>query len=229
MSRIARVVVEGVPYHVTQRGNARQTVFLRESDFRVYRERLQENAKLYDLSILAYCLMPNHIHLVCIPAKETSLARALGRTAADYARFFNVQNRSCGHVWQARYYSCPLDLAHLWNAMAYVERNPVRAGLSDHAEKYRWSSARAHTEPGASDSLLRWKPWIEEYDPNRWLQVLRSTVEEEAMAERIRDASRRGRPLGSKEFVAMLEQKTGRRLAALPLGRPRHHSLEKGA
>lgn len=228
MSRIARVVVEGVPYHVTQRGNARQTVLHRENDFRVYRDLIREHAKRHELSLLAYCLMPNHIHLVCIPGKVTSMQRAIGRTASDYARYFNVQNRSCGHVWQARYYSCPLDRVHLWNAMAYVERNPVRAGLVDLAEQYRWSSAKAHADLSTADVLIQTRLWREEYDPGRWRDVLRSSVEEEAMAERIRDASRRGRPLGSQQFVALLEETTGRRLTALPAGRPRMRSQANG-
>jgi REP element-mobilizing transposase RayT len=97
------------------------------------------------VALWAYCLMPNHIHLICVPGNGQSLAAALGRTHADYARHFNIEGRSCGHGWQARYFSCPLEGVHCWQAMAYVERNPVRAGLAAQAADYRWSGAAAHT------------------------------------------------------------------------------------
>ncbi len=79
--------------------------------------------------IWGYCLMPNHIHLIGVPGYEESLWRTLGQTHGDYARYQNIQQRSCGHFWQARFYSCPMDHVHQWEALAYVERNPVRAGM----------------------------------------------------------------------------------------------------
>jgi putative transposase len=121
--------VEGVPYHVTQRGNGRQQIFHSGTDYGLHRRLLREYARQQEVAILAYRLMPNHTHLICVPGRADSLARALGRTHADFACHFNIGQQSCGHVWQARFYSCPLDLPHLWRAMAYVERNPVRACL----------------------------------------------------------------------------------------------------
>ena len=224
MPRIARVVVEGVPYHVTQRGNARQEVFLNDADYRLYLDLLQENARLRDLAVWAYCLMPNHIHLICVPGTKYSLWRALARTHADYARYFNIQRGRCGHLWQARFFSCPLDPSHLWHAMAYVERNPVRAGLTQHPERYPWSSAAAHSNPLSRDALVQLEPWLEQYGHNRWKEVLHSSVSDEAFAERIREASLRGRPLGTESFVRMLEVQTGRRLSPRAPGRPSRRS-----
>lgn len=221
MARIARVVVEGVPYHVTQRGNGRQQVFQSGMDYALYRSLLKENAKQYEVSILAYCLMPNHTHLVCVPARPDSLARALGRTHSDFARHFNIDRQSCGHVWQARFYSCALDTPHLWRAMAYVERNPVRAGLIAEAWDYPWSSAAANCGLNSTDPLVEpCAVWEEEYGYKRWREVLLSSVSEEAMAHRIREATRCGWPLGSTAFVQELEEHTGRRLHPLPPGRP---------
>ena len=123
MPRAARFVAEGVPHHVTQRGNGRQKVFCCPEDYALYEDLLQRYAEDSGLALWAYCLMPNHIHLICVPGHERSLATALGRTHADFAKHFNIVRRSCGHVWQARFFSCPLDGPHTWQAMAYVERN----------------------------------------------------------------------------------------------------------
>ncbi len=140
MPRVARFVAEGLPHHVTQRGNGRQQVFRCPEDYALYEDLLQRYAKRSGLALWAYCLMPNHIHLICVPEHERSLATALGRTHADFAKHFNIVGRSCGHVWQARFFSCPLDGPHTWQAMAYTERNPVRAGLVAEAADYHRSN-----------------------------------------------------------------------------------------
>ena len=221
MPRIARIVLAGIPYHITQRGNGRQQVFFDGTDHRLYLDLLRRNAATAGLTIWAYCLMPNHVHLVAVPARADSLSWPLGRTPADYARHFNLRRRSCGHVWQARFFSCPLDNTHLWCAMAYVERNPVRAGIALEAEQYRWSSARAHISGADPDELLDFSEWRREYDPQRWRDVLRASVGEEAFRRQICEASLRGRPLGDAAFVEELESRAGRRLRPLPVGRPR--------
>jgi putative transposase len=214
--------MEGVPHHVTQRGNGRRQVFDSELDYGLYRDLLREYAQQYGLEILAYCLMPNHTHLVCVPGREDTLSRTLGRTHADFARHFNISRQSCGHLWQARFFSCPLDGQHLWCAMAYVERNPVRAGLAREAWDYRWSSAAMHVGLGADDPLAApFAAWQDEYGPARWRDVLRGSVVEEGMAQRIREATRCGWPLGSEAFVTDMEQRTQRRLHPMPPGRPR--------
>ena len=120
MVRRARIVLPGVAHHVTQRGSNRQDVFFVDDDRRVYVSYLKESAARYGLSVLAYCLMSNHIHLVLTPETERSLSKALGRTHLMYAQYVHrLQGRS-GPFWQSRYYSCPLDEAHAHNAAAYV-------------------------------------------------------------------------------------------------------------
>jgi putative transposase len=224
MSRIARVVVEGIPHHVTQRGNGRQEVFCSEADYRLYLDLLRVYSLRFGLKVWAYCLMPNHVHLIAVPQRPLSLARTLGRTHSDYARHFNLGRRSCGHVWQARFFSCPLDGAHLWQAMAYVERNPVRAGLAAEATAYRWSSAGAHANGMEREGLLDLETWERQYTPGRWREVLETGVNEEALRERLWEATLRGRPLGGQEFVEELERRMRRRLRPLPTGRPRNRA-----
>ena len=169
----------------------------------------------------AYCLMPNHVHLIAVPQRAEAMASTLGRTHADFARHFNLRSRTCGHVWQARFFSCPLDPAHLWRAAAYVERNPVRARIVKQAWKYEWSSAAAHVGLAANPGFLDFGAWSAEYTEQRWSDVLETGVEEEAFGRRLQEASRRGRPLGSSKFVRELEKCTGRELHHQPVGRPR--------
>ena len=227
MSRIARVTLEGIPYHITQRGNARQQVFFDARDYQLYLDLLQDRSKSASLRILAYCLMPNHVHLVAIPERADSMAAVLGRTHADFARHFNLRKRACGHVWQSRYFSCPLDDAHLWTAIAYVERNPVRARMVEHAERFRWSSAAVRLGLRPDRGLLNLERWGVHYSREEWKEVLESSVEEEAFGRRIQEASRRGRPLGSGDFVRHLEDRAGRPLQPLPVGRPKKNRAEE--
>jgi putative transposase len=225
MSRIARIVLKDLPYHVTQRGNGRQQVFFEDRDYRLYLDLLRTHCVQAGLLIWAYCLMPNHIHLIAVPQRLTALAQALGRTNAGFARYYNLTKGSCGHVWQARYYSTPMDTAHLWRAMAYIERNPVRAQLVTQADHYAWSSARLRCRAAQnaeySPELLDLACWRAEYDWPRWSEVLRTSVDEEAFGRRLQEASRRGRPLGDDPFVDDLESRSGRQLRARPVGRPK--------
>lgn len=218
--RIARVAVPGVAYHVTQRGNNRQDVFFVDDDRTAYIELLKEESGKYGLEIHGYCLMTNHIHLIAIPREEDSLARALGRAHFRYTQYINRLHGRSGHLWQNRFYSCPLEMEHYLSAMRYIERNPVRAGLAKEAWKYRWSSAAVHVGEGdehgmVSKRALRMMPTEPE-----WRKALKSK-DDKAGTERLRLSTSTGRPLGSDMFISKLEVKLGRRLRPLPIGRPR--------
>jgi len=143
MTRLARVVAVGVPHHVTQRGNARRFILDGDSDRQVYLDLLRQSIEVHSLTLLGYCLMSNHIHLIVTPAKPDSLSRALKDTHGRYAAYWNATHHSSGHVWQGRFYSCPLDEAHLWEALRYTELNPVRASLITKAENWEWSNGPA--------------------------------------------------------------------------------------
>ncbi len=219
MPRIASVVVPGLPHHVTQRGNGRQDVFTSDEDRQLYLDLLRRHAKRSDLRVWAYCLMPNHVHLVAAPDRASSLARVMGRTHAEYARYFNLKRRRSGHLWEARFFSCPLQDLHLWRAMAYVERNPVRAALVGDAADYRWSSAPLHVR-GQEAGWLDFTAWRQHYDGTQWLHVLRTSVEDEAFSLRLREATRRGRVMGSAAFADRIGKLMGRELRPKAAGRP---------
>jgi len=142
MARLPRIVVADVPHHVTQRGNARQVILATDADRVTYLELLRQYSQLYCLSVLGYCLMSNHVHLIAVPQTGDAFAKTLKNAHGCYASYWNAQHSSTDHVWQGRFYSCPLDESHLWAALRYVELNPVRAGMVSGAELWRWSRCR---------------------------------------------------------------------------------------
>lgn len=223
MARIPRVIIPDVPHHITQRGNRRQNVFFSDADKAHYLQILLRNIRKFGMTILAYCLMNNHIHLIALAALKSGFVRAISETHRKYTTVINIREDWKGYLWQGRFVSCPMDGAHLYYAVRYVEQNPVRAKLVEKAEDYPWSSARAHVF-GTEDALLSdIKPFLSIPD---WSEYLR-LPEQAAELEKIRRHSRTGWPLGSDEFIEKLEAQTGRRLKPLPPGRKRGESEDK--
>jgi len=219
VARLARVMVVDVPHHVTQRGNARQFILASDTERKVYLDLLQQHAQLHRLSLVGYCLMSNHVHLIVIPRKPDALALALKHTHGRYASYWNAYHTSSGHVWQGRYYSCPLDSSHLWAALRYAELNPVRAGLVTHPEAWRWSSAAAHCSAAQPEVALDMELWRERWNASSWRQYLAEKDTPEQIAA-LRQCTHTGRPLGTPEFIAALEKATQRHLAPHKGGRP---------
>lgn len=210
MPRIARFVWPGVPHHVTQRGNRRGQVFFSDADHQTYLALLREYTIRHQIAVLAYCLMPNHVHLVLVPATKDSLPFALRHLHLRYAQRVNRMKNWKGHVWQGRYFASVLDERHCWAAIRYVERNPVRAGMVQRAEGFRWSSASAHcglrkdavltTEPSWQRQLNgigNWSAWLAAGNTADELTALRKNTS-------------KGLPCGSDEFIDKLELSTGR-------------------
>jgi REP element-mobilizing transposase RayT len=113
MTRLRRVVAVNVPHHLTQRGNARQYILNRDEDRAVYLKLLRGNIENYEISLLGYCLMSNHVHLIAVPTLPDGLALAFRNAHGRYAAYWNAIHGASGHAWQGRFYSCPLDDAHL--------------------------------------------------------------------------------------------------------------------
>jgi REP element-mobilizing transposase RayT len=144
MARLARVVIPGVPHHVTQRGNNRGRTFFDDGDYALYLDMLAESSARARTAVWAYCLMPNHVHIILEPSDTDGLRRTFADLHRRYTSFINVRARTTGHLWQGRYGSVTMDEAHLINAVRYVTLNPVRARLVARAAAWPWSSARAH-------------------------------------------------------------------------------------
>jgi putative transposase len=226
MPRIARITIPGVAHHVTQRGNNRQRVFRDDTDRRWYLQLLAEETQDHGLTVLAYCLMDNHVHLVAVPEREDSLALGLGRTHFRFTQIANRRRRGSGHLWQNRFFSCPVEGDHFWRALRYVERNPVRAGLVRRAWDYPWSSAAAHCGRGEDKSgLLDLAAWAQRTRRRDWRAELTWREVREEM-ETLRRHTQTGRPLAGAALLERWEADLGRPLQARPVGRPYKHESE---
>ncbi len=225
MPRTSRIVIAGCAHHVTQRGNNQEDVFSTDEDREVFLGLLREASARFGLAIEGYCLMTNHVHLIATPAADTSLASALKRTNQLYAQYANQRHRRTGHLWQSRFCSCPLGNAHFWKALAYVERNPVRARLCRRAWRWVWSSAAAHCGGPDGSGLLDLPAWTKQIDPEQWKQTLTGR-DDPADMEALRLWTSSGRPWGSNRFVGKLETRLGRRLRPLPRGRPKKPTIK---
>lgn len=211
MTRLTRIVAPGLPHHVTQRGNRQQPTFFDAEDYRFYLDLLSESSARYGLSIWAYCLMPNHLHLIVVPETEASLARTLGETHRRYTRKINSRQGLTGHLWQGRFASFVMGESHLLAAARYIERNPVRAGLVQSPEDWAFSSAGAHLK-GRDDSLVKVAPLLD-LAPDWRNFIADNAPETDEETGKINLHVSTGRPLGDAAFVAALENRLGRSLA----------------
>jgi len=216
MARLARIVVPGLPHHVTQRGNRRQKIFFEDGDYALYRDLLAERCRNAGVVVWAYCLMPNHVHLILVPDTANALARALGETHRRYTGFVNARLRVTGHLFQGRFGSVAMDEPHLIAAARYVALNPVRARLVRRARDWPWSSVRAHLR-GRDDGLVTVAPLLDRIE-GRFADLLATGPTAEELAT-LRAAETIGRPLGAPRFLDCLEAKLGRTLRPGKRGR----------
>jgi putative transposase len=200
MPRIARIIAPGIPHHVTQRGNRRMETFFRDEDYQAYLALISEWCRKCDVAIWAYCLIPNHVHLIAVPEAEEGLRLAIGEAHRRYSAMINRRQKWTGHLWQGRFSSFPMDETYLLAAVKYIEMNPVRANLTPDPYSWPWSSAKAHAV-GQDDKLVKVAPLLEMV--GEWKQFLSDADEEDA--DKIRGHERTGRALGGDTFLDSLE------------------------
>jgi putative transposase len=202
MARLARVVVAGVPHHITQRGNRRQVTFFEAEDYRRYLALMGQWCGRCAVEVWADCLMPNHVHLIVVPSSEDGLRRGLGEAHRRYTRHINFREGWRGHLWQGRFASFPMDERYLMRAARYVELNPVRAKLCRAPWRWPWSSAAAHMA-GKDDGLVRVRPLLER--AGDWRDFLSEGLAADEV-ELFRCHERTGRPLGEARFLERIEK-----------------------
>ena len=219
MPRIARVSAAGYPHHITQRGNNKDEAFFDDEDRRYYLNVLKRYKDKHKMKILAYCLMGNHVHVLAVPEKETTLARGIGGTNLLYTQYINRKYNRSGRLWQNRFFSSVVEEEpYLWAVMRYIEQNPVRAKLVKRTEDYEWSSARAHVS-GIKDEVLSSESWFNEKEIKSYREFIREEASEINAA--IRRATSTGRPLGREGFMKKLERILKRELFPKKGGRPK--------
>ncbi len=215
MARLPRIAVPGCPHHVTARGNRREPIFFEDGDQDIYCDILAEQARKAEVEVWAYCLMPNHVHLILCPRDKTGLSRAIGAAHKRWANFVNGRGRWRGHLFDNRFASVAMDENHLIAAVRYVALNPVRAGLVGRAEDWRWSSTRAHLE-GKDDGLVTVRPVLDQVQD--FAALIAEHANENGFAA-LRAAEHTGRPIGTADFVEGLERILGRRISRRAPGR----------
>ena len=223
MPRNPRCVLPEVAFHVTQRGVDRCDVFFSHADRDTYLRLMAEQRERAGVRVLAYCLMTNHVHWVVVPDREDSLAVLFRRVHGRYAQYLNARRGRSGHLWQNRFFSCAVAAQKEEMVLRYVEWNPVRAGMVERPEAYRWSSAAAHLSGPAAERMacLDWDYWRARGGAAAWKRNL-EMLEDIRETQRLRRATYAGAPIGSEEFVADMEARFGRRWREP--GRPRKAS-----
>lgn len=225
MPRKPRIRLAHVPFHVVQRGHNRQDCFRSDSDRHRYLGELLVLSRTLAVSIHAYVLMSNHVHLLLTPPTENSLPDLMRHLGLRYARHFNRAHSRSGAMWEGRYFASPVQAeGYLLACHRYIENNPVRAGVVAHAKDYRWSSHRANAW-GHPDALLTAHPVLEGIAGTDSLRrrAYRALFAEsgERDLEQIRNCTRSGFALGDQRFLDDLAVRTGRRLMPMPRGRPK--------
>jgi len=219
MPRIARIVGVGYPHHIIQRGNNRQKVFADPTEYEKYLSFLLKYSREKEVAVLAYCLMPNHVHLLVKPSDEEGLSKMMQGVTLCYSKYFNGENGRTGRLWECRYHSTVVDGdSYLWTVSKYIENNPVRAGMVKRSEDYLYSSAKAHLL-GSRDLLLK-EQLFNEGEMSEYRNFVRSE-EDGKVVEEIRKQTRLGKPLGEGKFLKALSERLGRSLDFRPKGRPR--------
>ncbi len=214
MPRLPRLIDDGLVYHAINRGNNRQVVFRRDADFRAFLDALRKTRERYPFDLYAYCLMPNHFHLVLAPQQGQSISRILQSLTVAHTWRVHRGRRSSGHVWQGRFKSPVIEGdEHLLTAMRYAECNPLRAGTVSNLADWRWSSYRVHvgldsddlvsespvwSQLGADEAKRRayWKRWLHTPQTEQELAALRQSIVS-------------GRPFGSERWVKRMAQRLG--------------------
>ncbi len=219
MPRTARASVGNVCYHVLNRGNGRSTVFHKEDDYGAFLKLLNEANDRIDMRLLAFCLMPNHFHLVVWPRQDGDLSLWMQWLMTAHVRRYHRHYDSSGHVWQGRFKAFPIQSdGHLLTVMRYIERNPVRAKTIAvrKAQNWPWSSAgcpptkypRVNLHDGPVRRRRNWLDWV-----NQSL----SDAEQEAMETCII----RGRPYGDEQWQKRIVKRLGLESTLRPRGRPK--------
>ena len=226
MGRALRAATGGMVFHVLNRGNARARIFHKDADYEAFERILGEAKERYDMRVLAYCLMPNHWHLVLWPRHDGDLSRFMGWVTLTHTQRWHAHRGTggTGHVYQGRFKSFPVQADdHFLTVCRYVERNALRANLVKRAEQWRWCSLwrRGQDDAEAKKLLSDW-PVRCPRDWNDWVNEPQSEQEVEALRRSIT----RGSPYGAESWVERVVKRLGLEITLRPRGRPRKSEIK---
>jgi putative transposase len=225
MARLPRLTVPGYPHHIIQRGNNRQAIFTERADYELLLQLLDENARKLQVALHAYVLMSNHFHLLATPQTESGIPQLMQAVGRRYVRTFNQRRQRSGTLWEGRYRSTLIEAErYLLVCMAYIDLNPVRAGMVANAADYPWSS-HLHYAGARADRLITPHPLLWELGNTPFAREAAysdlvaggvSAIQQQALT----DSALRGWALGEADYVADLQRRTARRVGRAKVGRP---------
>jgi REP-associated tyrosine transposase len=216
MARMRRIIVPGYPHHVVQRGVRSMDIFLKKSDRLEYLHFLRNQGDRFGVKFLSYCLMSNNVHILAVPEKTDSLARAIGEAHRLYTRMINFREGVRGYLFQGRFSSCPVSTdQYLLTAIQYILRKPVKAKMVQHPWDYQWSSASYHCGLESHNILVQEDELLSVVD--NWKQFLSIDSDQSLSLE---EKIRTGRPFGPDTFYNVVSKLTGIDTRPKPPGRP---------
>jgi len=219
MGRLKRIALGGYVYHVLNRANGRLRILKKAGDFEAFEEVLSEGIERFDMRICGWCLMGNHWHLVLWPRGDGDLAAFMRWTTLTHVQRFHASHGTVGigHLYQGRYKSFPVqDNAYYLTVMRYVESNPIRGGIVEHAGDWQWSSFSVRQGRASKIALAEGPLAL----PADWERLLHRQVEPTA-AEQIEKSVKRGCPLGDADWTAKTAKELNLESTLRGKGRPK--------
>lgn len=230
MARLPRLTVAGYPHHLIQRGNNRQAIFSTRADYETLLAMLEEHAHKAGVAIHAYVLMSNHFHLLATPQTVEGIPQMMQAVGRRYVRYFNQRQARTGTLWEGRYKSTLIQAErYLLACMAYIDLNPVRAGIATEPSDYPWSS-HAHYVGLRNDKLVSPHPLYWELGNTpfardaAYADLVRAGLSGEQQRA-LTESALRGWALGGADYVADLQKRTQRRVTKTQAGRPRSRTI----
>jgi putative transposase len=209
-------------FHVLNRGNARDPIFLEDADYDAFEKVMAQTMKHVSMRVLGYCLMPNHWHLVLRPFHGGDLGRFMQRLTTTHVRQWHLVRKTVGggHLYQGIYKSFPIQADdHLLTVLRYVEGNPVRPGLVSRAEHWRWSSLWRRLDPDQNEDKPALSPWPIPR-PKDWVARVNRALSRKDL-EALRVSVNRGRPFGGEDWQRRAAKRLGLESTFRPRGRPK--------
>jgi putative transposase len=216
MPRTPRVVPDGFPFHVINRGNRRATIFHNPTDFEAFLEMMADASEKIRMRILAWALMKNHFHLVLWPYQGAEISAYMAALSNAHVHHYQAVNNlvGTGHVYQGRFKSFIIkNDVHLINVARYVEANPIRAGCVRRAEEWRWSSAGSRYTASGRLLASEW-PFLKPHD---WLEVVNAAIPPADLVA-LRQSVRRGTPYGDEAWRSQMVRTYGLHHTVRPRG-----------
>jgi len=225
MARLPRLNLPGVAQHITQRGNNREACFANDEDCAAYMHHLSESAKKHQVAIHAFALMTNHVHILATPKQADGIAKLMQGVGRNYVPYFNHVHHRTGTLWEGRYKACLVaDDRYLLECYRYIELNPVKSGMVERAEDYRWSSHKSNAFGLHSNILTPHELYLQLGDTKgARLQAYRALFaahQPEQLKQEIALVLDKGLVLGNEQFKRQVAQLLNRNTEPRGAGRP---------